>query len=127
MLSFLHFIHFAMKNNSQHDVLDFYTYFSTAFNRVPHFELIKKIAGLEVKGCKLEILSDYLEDWSQVVRVGTSNSTKMKVPNGVPQGSVFGPLLFCMFINDLLDALKFSEPFIFADDSKTLGNEQDPA
>ena len=97
----------------------FYIDFSKAFHRVPHFELIKKIAVMRV-GCMLKILSDYLEGWSQVVRVGNCHSTKKNITNGVSQGCILGPLLFCMFINDLSEALSFSGPFIFAFDLKTL-------
>ena len=61
MLSFLQSIHFAMNGNTQDDVA-FCTNFSKAFNRVPHFEIIKKIAGIGIGGCMLENLSDYLED-----------------------------------------------------------------
>ena len=68
----------------------------------------------------LEIPSDYLEHQSQVVRVGNGNSTKMNVTSYPPQGSILGPLLFCMFINNLPEALKFREAFIFARDIKIL-------
>ena len=61
----------------------------------------------------LEILSDNLEDQSQVVRIAKTNSTKMYLTSGVSQGSILDPLLFCMFINDLPEALQFCEPFIF--------------
>ena len=63
---------------------------------------------------------DYLIDRKQLVRIDNTGSGVRDVNSGVTQGSLQGPLLFCIFINDLPDALKFSDPFIFADDLKIL-------
>ena len=68
----------------------------------------------------LEILNDYLLDRRQYVRVDNTSSKILDITSGVPQGSLLGPILFCIFINDLQDVLMFSEPFIFADDLKIL-------
>ena len=64
----------------------------------------------------LEILSSYLEDCTQVVRVGTSKSTKLTVTSGASEDSSRGLLLFCMFI--ILHFCRLP---------KNLGSEQDPA
>ena len=73
-----------------------------------------------VGGCVLEILIDYLGDRRQYVRVDNTSSKILDITSGVPQGSLLGPIQFCIFINDLPDVLMFSEPFIFADDLKIL-------
>ena len=73
-----------------------------------------------VRGCLLEILIDYLSDRLKYVRVDNTSSKILDITSGVPQGSLLGPILFCIFINDLPDVLMFSEPFIFADDLKIL-------
>ena len=68
---------------------------------------------------------DYLSNKKQFVRIDNTCSGVRNVTSGVPQGSLLGPHLFCILINDLPDALKFSDPFIFADDRKILAIGKD--
>ena len=66
------------------------------------------------------LLKDYLCNPTQFVRCDGVRSDLLQVLIGVPQGSIFGPLLFCIFTNDLPTSLIFSTPYLYADDAKFL-------
>ena len=120
MLLFLRIIYKALDHDTQSAIFVFYTDFSKAFDKVPHYELIQKLIDIGVGGCLLEILIDYLSDRRQYMRVDNTSSKILDITSGVQHGSLLGPILFCIFINDLPGVLLFSESFIFADDLKIL-------
>ena len=119
MITFLRKIHDTLGDNPNSAIIAFYTEFSKAFDKAPHFYL-KKVAHIRVGGYPLQVLVDYLINRKQFVRIDNPCSGLRDVNSGMPQGSLLGPLLICTFINNLPDALKFSDIFIFADDLKTL-------
>ena len=86
MLSFLKSIHDALDNDSSTEIVAFYTDFSKAFDKVPHFELVQKVANIGVGGCLLEIIIDYLDNRKQFVRVDNTRSEILDVASGVPPG-----------------------------------------
>ena len=89
-----------------------------AFDKVDHKILLKKLEQYGIKGKLLNWIKSFLEDRYQQVIVEGELSRKEKVMSGVPQGTVLGPLLFLIYINDLETSLKHSTLRIFADDSK---------
>ena len=110
------------------DILDegapvdlFYFDFSKAFDTVPHFRLLSKLEGFGVKGKVLDVIKDFLTDRTMRVCVEGQWSEVKHVLSGVPQGSVLGPLLFVLYVNDLPDIVK-SKIKLFADDLKLIAN-----
>ena len=88
-----------------------------AFDTVNHRILLSKLEHYGVRGCALEWFRSYLSDRKQYVSVNGSNSDVLSITCGVPQGSVLGPLLFLIYINDLPNASKKLTFYLFADDT----------
>ena len=89
---------------------------SKAFDKVWHEGLIFKLKQNGISGDLLQILSDFLSNRKQRVVLNGQNSSWTNVHAGVPQGSILGPLLFLIYINDLADDLS-SNVKLFADDT----------
>ena len=94
-----------------------YLDFQKAFDIVPHRRLMGKIQSYGVRGRILTWIKSFLTGRTQVVRVNGSVSESAPVLSGIPQGSVLGPLMFVIYINDLPEAIN-SYSFLFADDTK---------
>lgn len=99
------------------DIDIIYLDFKKAFDSVPHARLFEKLRSYGIGGCLLNWIKSFLSDRTQRVKVGSEFSDFGKVTSGIPQGSVLGPLLFIIFINDLPDVL-LSNCRLFADDTK---------
>ena len=94
-----------------------YLDFEKAFDTVPHHRLLGKLQAYGINGCILNWVADYLNNRTQVVAVNGTESDIGSVLSGVPQGTVLGPILFVIYINDMLDSIS-SEGLLFADDTK---------
>jgi len=117
LLSVLTNINNILDKGDQTDVI--YFDLSKAFDSVPHHLLIHKLKSFGINGKLLDWLSDYLTSRFQRVLVNGTHSAWLPVTSGVPQGSILGPLLFLLYINDLPTVLSHDTICaIFADDTK---------
>ena len=101
-----------------------YMDFMKAFDKVLHRRLIIKLHNHGIQGKLLDWIRSILEHRQQRVVINGQYSTWSNVTSGIPQGSVLGPLLFVIYINDLPDTV-LSQVFLFADDTNMYRQIQD--
>ena len=105
----------ALDDHGSIDII--YTDFQKAFDSVPHGRLMEKVSACDIKGKAQDWIKDFLTDRTQRVVVNGKTSQEGAVTSGIPQGSVLGPILFVIYINDLPQTVK-SQIKMFADDTK---------
>ena len=98
---------------------------STAFDTVDHSILLRKLYFYGIRGTAYEWFESYLSNRKQCVLYDGVQSSMKTIKCGVPQGSILGPLLFLIYINDLATICKHTLPFLFADDTNLFKHGND--
>ena len=116
LMKFLADIYHHADNKNYTDAI--YFDFKKAFDTVPHNELLYKLWMLGITGPLWHWFKNYLSNRNHFVSVENSSSSTLPVISGVPQGSVLGPLLFLIYVNDIPSSIHKSSVYLFADDTK---------
>ena len=125
LLSITNMIHNAFDCDIPKEVRSVYLDISKAFDKVWHDGLIYKLKQNGIQGKLLQLIENFLSNRVQRTSINGKLSSWKPIVAGVPQGSVLGPVLFLVFINDLIHGMK-SDARIFADDTSLFVIVDDP-
>ena len=98
---------------------------SKAFDTLDHKILINKLQYYGIKDTALDLFQSYLSNRRQYVQIGNNTSDTTAITTGVPQGSILGPQLFIIYINDIIKFSTIFHTIIYADDTTLVGKFRD--
>ena len=102
--------------------INIYMDLSKAFDTLDHTILLKKLKHYGIRDKSLDLLTSYLNNRIQYVNYGDIFSYHSIIKCGVPQGSILGPLLFIIYVNDIVNATQKFKPLLYADDTTLFTN-----
>ena len=105
-------------------VLGIYLYFSKAFDTFDHVILLRKLAHYGIRGTALKWFESDLSNREQYVTYNGISSSKQRIKCGVPQGSILGPLLILIYINDPCLVRRYTSAILVADDTNLFSSGQ---
>lgn len=88
-----------------------------AFDTINHSILIKRLENIGIRGRILEWFKNYLKQRSMIVRINGKNSEVREVSRGIPQGSILGPILYTIYVNQVFKYMKHCKMYMYADDT----------
>ena len=100
---------------------------SKAFDSIDHQILLRKLPDFQLGSNFISLMRNYLKDRTIVVRCGEEVSKIFRTTTGVPQGSILGPLLFTLYVNDPPDVIKHSKAMLYADDTTIFTSSRYPS
>lgn len=103
--------------NDREKILSIFIDFQKAFDSISHKKLLLKLQSAGVRGVALEFMKSYLDRRTSVVRINNCLSDPATIKFGVPQGTVLGPILFIIYINDIFKLKLRGSVICFADDT----------
>lgn len=125
----MHFYYKKKKNLQSFEreqyTLGIFIDYSKAFDRINHTTLIKKLAHYGFRGIFLSLLQSCLDHRKQYVTINGFSSKFKRLQGGVPQGSILGPLLFNIYINDIVTIAENTKFIVYADDTSLFFSGQD--